>query len=900
MTEPAPSMRGSLHQPPNAEDLRRTPPTSAACARVRGLMRDCADGDLEAAQLREVHEHVVGCRVCSIELARAEHETIRLRRAFARVRADEALRIPKLPGDFASRVVERLVLDDTSSFPPRESTPVDGVGEARDVDQAERGAAGHPLAGTDERAAVGAGDEVRAERARRSSLGSPVEPTATARQAPVVLVAVALLLLLGFGAAALWLEGPDRAPERTARLVLTRGKGVYGPFGRLWSSGEGVGEKQSLSIGADGDAQLDWHDLSSQSQPAATLMLGPNGEIRLQDGEPVLRNGTMQIEATRPVNVSVDGGPTFQLGIGEYVIAADAADAMTGDSHQPTQDPLGSAPGDLRVSIEVLRGEARILHGETGSTLVAQGTVGVYESGTGFVATRPAGTQVASAAPVSRGAVPSPAAPTQSTAAVFVTERSGVPSVGTNVAMAWAAGSAARGGVGTTNANGAFVLPTEIPCESDFMILQAIPAATRLELGMRVPDAYKITWQGAEARCSGGLVMDVATALSGTVLDENGNAKLGARVLPCVVDEVFGTVLPLINRLAYSDENGWFQIHQLPSTLPPQQFLALVVAHPNERPAVVPIPARSEAAALLPLPSIVLHPLRHVQLAGLPAGTTVDVLEEIDVLPGGTAVWQRSFTTDYTGTVPIAAVGMGELWLRLGGETNPIVQKLTIDDNAPMGPLVRFVPSATQMPFSASFNATMPLAGTDLLLSATYRHQHFLLSPPPNRASGRVMVVTDSLGRAVADAQVFAVSPSGPRGRAVPHFLGFTGLNGVASLESVAGGGDIVILAPDGSSAFLAAPQQGPAAINVRVMMPGRVLLQPSARPQGNLSDRCVPIRFERLTSPLPGLDAPAYRFASENEGWEVRGLPPGTYRATVGDTPRFIIVPEGGFAYLY
>ena len=40
--------------------------------------------------------------------------------------------------------------------------------------------------------------------------------------------------------------------------------------------------------------------------------------------------------------------------------------------------------------------------------------------------------------------------------------------------------------------------------------------------------------------------------------------------------------------------------------------------------------------------------------------------------------------------------------------------------------------------------------------------------------------------------------------------------------------------------------------------------------------------------------------FASENEGWEVRGLPPGTYRATVGDTPRFIIVPEGGFAYLY
>jgi hypothetical protein len=237
------------------------------------------------------------------------------------------------------------------------------------------------------------------------------------------------------------------------------------------------------------------------------------------------------------------------------------------------------------------------------------------------------------------------------------------------------------------------------------------------------------------------------------------------------------------------------------------------------------------------------------------------------------------------------------LWLRSGSDSNPMVQKLTLDE---IGEVPRYCPSTVQVAQTSVFDVQTPLNGIDLMIPDTYRHQHFLLSPPENGASGLAMLAIDSLGRAVPDAQVFAIAPSGPRGRAVGQFLGFTSANGVISLEPVAQGGDVVVVAPDGSTAFVATPQQAVIALTVPVLTPGRVIVAPSLRPTGNNSDTYLTIRFERINAPLPGVNSPAYRFASEATGWEVGGLPPDTYRVTVGNTQRLLYVPQVGFAELF
>ncbi|MGB3966202.1 MAG: hypothetical protein WBO45_05685, partial [Planctomycetota bacterium] len=109
MSEAREPLHRSLHQPPNPADLRRVPPTNPDCARVRGWLRDFVDQDLEPVHAAELEEHVHRCRVCAVELARAEHEVMRLRRLFVGAGTG-----PTLPPDFAARVVERLVLDETS------------------------------------------------------------------------------------------------------------------------------------------------------------------------------------------------------------------------------------------------------------------------------------------------------------------------------------------------------------------------------------------------------------------------------------------------------------------------------------------------------------------------------------------------------------------------------------------------------------------------------------------------------------------------------------------------------------------------------------------------------------------------------------------------------------------
>ena len=81
------------HQPASLSDLRRFPPRTPECLRVREWMRDACDGELAAATRSEFEEHLHRCRDCSNRRS-ADRRTNRVSR---QIRAH--LRGPALVGD---------------------------------------------------------------------------------------------------------------------------------------------------------------------------------------------------------------------------------------------------------------------------------------------------------------------------------------------------------------------------------------------------------------------------------------------------------------------------------------------------------------------------------------------------------------------------------------------------------------------------------------------------------------------------------------------------------------------------------------------------------------------------------------------------------------------------------
>jgi hypothetical protein len=872
MSEPRPP----LHQPPNADDLRRAPPANAACAHVRGLLRDFADEDLAAPERTLVEEHVHVCFACSVELSRAEHEVLRLRRGFAGLAAGSTIGA-SVPPDFARRIVDRIV-DETPAY----GGSAAGGGAANGV-----GADGGGWPGALNSGAPANGSE------RLPAAGFDATRRAgSAPHRPAFVLVAAALLLACFGALAMWSTGLDREPDASARLVVMRAKGAFGTGGRL-AIGDGLGEAQWLQVGAGGSAQFDWHDLSSGSQPAATLEMTGRGRMRLQRGAPLLMDGSLSIETNRAVTIPVADGSTIELGIGDYVIAADASLASD-DYLDPLRDPMLSAPADLQIRIEVLRGDpARIVGTEVGPTLVAAGSVGIYGSSAAGVSVHASGTQVA-AVDGSRQGPPSFApASTTTTLAASVHLRSGLPSVGTKIAALFATNGSTTTKFGITNAYGSVVLTSDTPCESDFAILHTVPQ--QMEYGVIAPDAFPLLRDGVQVRAEQSLVLDLAEPLQGSVLDDNGLPRLGVRVLPCIVDELFGNVFAIDSGDTATDEQGRFLIRRLPATLPYYQHLALVMVHPELEPTVVPVPVRSGANALLPMAPVVMHDLALVQLHFLPWNAPVTLWEEVPNLAAGVAVVQREFHSNPIGQKLDARVGPGKLWLLSGGPGNPLVRQMI---EMGSGQTRQYAPAPLPgQQQSRFFRPMQNLAGTDLFLGVSFRHEQIAL-PSAANASVFTMVALDTLNRPVANAQVFAVAPTGPRDRAVGRFLGLTSAQGVISLEPVQFEGDLVVLGPDGSTALVHNPQASAPRLDAQLAPRGRVLLAPALRPDA-ISSSVVTLRFELRFPSTPGLEVSSVRFASEATGWEFTGLMPGTYAVNVNGNDRLIDVPEDGWVTL-
>lgn len=880
------SAREPLHQPPNPDDLRRLPPASPACAEVRGMLRDFADGDLSTAEVAHVENHLVGCRTCAVELARAEHEVLRLRSFFgaARVAAGgSGLR----PG-FASRVVERLVLDETSMI------SADAVARAVAAADAER------LREREEARAMSA-ETVAAPTRRDGGAAGRSVSAPRGRFGLVLAVAASVLLFAGLVAMAV-LQRVEAAPKLVARLVVLEAEGAFDFGGRPLGAGSGVGERQSLLVGPGGEARIDWHDLSTGPQPAATLQLG-TGRMSMEAGAPRLLDGRVDVESHRPVSLSLGDGSQVDFGVGQYVVVAEAfADPLTGEpglDAAPTDGrSLQDAPTSLKVRVETLSGDpAGIVVGGRGPALVAAGRVGVYQTNGPVVVTNGGGVAVAPEPPP-RVEVPG-GLDEQAMLIGHVQERSGMPNVGAQVYLQYASAGSMLVAARTTGSDGRFQITMDQSVTGDFAVVLALPAEVRRELGMLFPDAVRLVRNGQSTQFGTPLVFDLAAAVDGVVVDDLQQPLANVQVVPCVVDELFGGLQPLETSRVVAGPDGRFRIERLPARLPPHHAMVLLLWRADLVTSTVALPVRGGVLANEPLAPIAMRPLQVVQLTGMFGNSQYEVIETLEqddgLLPTGTAVRRRTVQTDGWGRVSGFPAGFGDIYVRkTSGPTSGLVKQL-LPQPIGSGTLTYGQPQAMR-PFGEVFLTVQTLPGTDLELANTHRCKNIQVAANENPVANKVLSVKDALGRTIGGAQVFAVDGGTVQPNA--RFLGFSSELGALSLEPVRDSGDVVVVAADGAISVVPSPsaQTGVVTIDAQLQVTGRVLLAPPLRPADG---RMVTVRFERLDLPLPGVHRFAIRLASETTGWEFQDLPAGTYKVYHHGEMHTLVVPSGGFVVL-
>lgn len=869
-----------LHQPPNPADLDRFPPASPDCARVRGWLRDAADGDLGAAEARALEEHVHVCRACSIELSRAEHEVLRLRQAFLQLGAAE----PKLPAGLGRRIVQRLVLDETSILPASTMAAARAEAEVRLAAEARlRGA------------------EVR--RPEWFARGLARGRGGAFLRSPLAQLGFVLVLLLALGVGFAMLDENGALPERVSRLVVLDADGAFHDGSRL-SPGQNLGENQVLQVRRGGGALVEWSDATEFAQPAARLRLSGEGNVQLHNGVPQLVNGRVEVLTKRPVSLAMGDGSEIVLGIGQYVIEADLR--VDGDFElvRPLDSGLSSRPDDLRVTIEVLQGDTAKVERISGPAFVQAGQIGLYQGSSALVV-RQGGGFVASTDNLEELRQPiaeEPLAAARLSGHVY--ESTGSPGVGTTVAMSLSVGGQPLSLGQVTGPDGGFSFATGASADNPFAIVLAAPATVRRDLGLITPEARVLTRQALDAQVSLPIVLGKSTPVVGIVHDDLGQAVQGVQVLACVIDELFGNVLCLPTERGFTDDLGRFRIERLPSRLPPGQALVLLLVHAELETAVVAVPERGEELATVVLAPMVARHLQQVSVHQLPPNTSVEIIEEVPGLPPACAAWRRRATTNGQGRIELLSVGYGPMWLRLIGSGPAMVRKLVLDD---LGGVPRYAPIfGPWKPLTTVFGPlqAVPDSSTDanvrFEVASSYRYQHFLTGVPPG--SGRALRVLDAFGVGVVAAEVFAVDPAGPRGSAQVRFLGFTSNAGALSIASRTSTEGLTVVCHDGGTAFLtpdALNATTSGTVDATVQRPGRVLLHQSLRPALTAPYRLVTVEFRREDASLPGMDPVVRRFASDVNAWEIDDVPPGEYGAYIQGVKRPIVVSPDGFVIL-
>lgn len=838
------SPREVLHQPPNPADLRRVPPASPDCARVRGWARDYVDGDLDRALMQQVDAHVHACRTCAVELGRTEHERLRLLRALGRPA------LPPLPTDFAARVVARLVRDETATI------SVDALAAASARPPAPAAVA--PPGGGPRRRAL----------------------------PPIAVLFAALALLCSL---ALLFDALDEraAPQRHARLVVITAEQSFHRH-RPLGAGDGLGEHEMLRVGAGGGAYVEWHDASSREQPAATLRLHGKSQVLLAEGAPVV-GGRVDLVTNRPVTIPLADGSAIEFGVGDYSLSAEPPPELLAVLGR--DDLTLAMPKELLVEIEVRAGDhARILRPGHGPTLVAPGFIGVYQgSGATSIVAAGGGALAGGADAVRREQRDVPPAPITSRLFGRVIDEAGTACGGAEVLLSLEVFGMPFHTSRIAGADGSFQIETQGDLRASWAMVAALPPASRPHLGVLVPDALPLVRQGFSSAFAVPIRLRPSSPLRGLVFDDSGQVREGVAVVPCVVDDAFGLVLPLLGLRTQTDAFGAFQLARLPATLPAQQSLRLVFAHHELSPVVVDVPPRASPLALSELPPVDMRRLRWVRLDAVPGNHSIDLLEEVAGLPAGTALVRRTVFSDDGGAVPLVQIGWGRVWALYGGATTAVVRSLEFESIAGV-PMLR--PAAgTVAPLATVFQSLQAVPDVPVELANSYRHQRIGRNASP--AETAWLRVLNEDGQPAVAAQVFAISGEGARGRGLPRFLGLTDEAGRLSLGTM-DRPDVVIIDAAGNM-HAERLTSGDEVSTVVVQRLGRVIIAPALRQAAAE----IPIEFERRDWPLGGPAPTFVRHVGEASGWEIGDLVPGEYLVRIGESEFCVDVPNGGFVVI-
>ncbi len=870
-------MTRPLPQPPNPDDLRRYPPASAECARMRGLMRDFVDGDLPPATYGAVEEHVHDCRDCGLALARAEHELLQVKRVFAAGDAEAEA----APTGFVGAVLGRLVESGEARLDDFEELDAEDL-DAEDLDAGDLDA-GELAGDTADEEFVGAADardpvsrDSGSDSGRIAALLGRFVVSMPGILTAAVLVLATLVVVQNYRAATAIVT-----PERLPRLVITSAADTHTLFGETdvrLRSGDGVGNEHLVWVGADGQARADWHDATEQKQPAATLQFGGNSAVRLVDGKPVLVNGKLQVAARRAFGFAVANGSHLSLSEGTYLLSATSA---AGERW----DPKRGAPIDLEVRLEVLDGGSALIERD-GATIgfVGASSVGVYSDGYATVERLPSASAPGPVRGEAGGAIATnQAGPGSFTGAVY--ERNGHVAGGSNVLASYRSDLQAHAHAATVGPSGLFTFVTGMAgqpalCDSDFAVLQVQPPAGRSDLGLLPPDAYRLDHSGAHARVRGSIILDAAPPFLGRVV-MNGIGVRGARLVPVVVDELFGGVLPWAGGAVATDDTGHFSVRGLPAEMPVHQHIAVVVVHPDLEPAVVPVPDRGSAAAGLFDGVIEVRPLRYVRLESVSAANQrIEIWQELPGLPGSSAA--RLFTAQVNafGSLPAVRVAHhGRLYFRRVDSSQGDLRPLVL--SSPIGIPTYRPANGAPVPFHSVFAMSQVLPGTQLAFSHGYRHQH--IAATASIQARREIYVTEALsGSVVGGAQVFALQPGGPQDRSRARFLGFTSMTGALKYDIQAHDLGIHVVTADGAGVTVGLGELLAADGWIRMPVAGRVLVNSSLRPPVG-EQQFVSARFERIDPEL-GVRPAFHRFTGAGlpDAWAMGELPPALYRVTL------------------
>ncbi len=817
------------HQPAAADELRQHPPESETCRAVRELLRDYVDGDLASAERTLVDEHAHTCRTCSLALARAELEVLRLRAALAPVE-------PALPSpDFTAGVLRQLAADLVENEPPPEFTP-------KVMERVRR--------------------EPGALRPHRAVLVRLLLPTA--------------LGLLGFLLAYMVVTGPKDGGLQVVSAELARLAA-----GRALHAGDELPTPVQVETGAGGRLLL---ELSGRRGLAgggqAMVELEGSSRLGCASGGLRLHTGGMHLRC----------GGDVSIGLGDAEAVCHAGEHWISLHEVVRADQVLTGRRVQSLRIESLRGGAE-LRRDTQRTRIPAGMVARCDS-LSRVELEPACTQELMVPARPQPMLAAQAGSHENRArgehwlGQVVARDTGRPLVHAQVRVTL------PGGVQSfrSDEQGEFRLPRLRELDGAHVLVHVVPPPDQQALVPFGPLPLRPASPAARAPAADGtsplppIALGSGRPLAGRLRGADDRLLPGARVQLCLYDEVLQALEQVPGAAATSDGEGRFAFAALPVDLPPRVSPLLLIEHRDHallvawdltRPAHAPRPDGGIAIEWR------LGAGRELTLSGLVPAQEIDVVETVPGLAARALLLPRRVRADRFGTARLLHVGNGELWVRAEAGSP---WRLAVADDAAHPAALRLVePVALTEAMRTFLDAELlrQLAGgvPASLWFPTPLRRYLGLAAVGGGSERFVSVQGLEDGFAKPGTQLFLVAKDQSEWQYLGEYDGATSL----SLRLPARNEwRLLGIGADGTIGVAPIARDGDTFVALELSAGGGLSLGPEVRPGADSGVERMLLNFRMLDGELDGVSFS--RFVEAAGEWTLHGLPLGTYEVALED----------------